>query len=91
MLLKSAIFATVLATVAAGTAVTANAGHRGHGAWGGHNHHGYQRHHRVHRTTTTTRCVNGRRVLLRMNRWGHVVSRSVIGRCWHPHSRRHWH
>ncbi len=89
MLLKSAIFATVLA-VAAGTAATANAGHRGYG-WGGHNYHGHHGGHYGHRTYTTTRCVNGRRVLMRMNRWGNVVSRSVIGRCWYPHSRRHWH
>ncbi len=87
MLLKSAVLATALTVMAAGAATTASAAPRGaSGYWGGYSH----GHHRIHRTYTTTRCINGRRVLLRMTRWGHVVSRHVVGRCWRPYLQRHW-
>ncbi|MCL4768552.1 MAG: hypothetical protein KJZ80_20230 [Hyphomicrobiaceae bacterium] len=88
MLLKSAVLAAVLAAAAAGSATAASATSRGaHGYWGGHSNYG---HHRIHRTYTTTRCIGSRRVLMRINHWGHVVSRRVVGRCWYPYLRRHW-
>jgi len=96
MLAKSAIFATVLAAAAAGMSLSANAAPIGAAGalaaqqesavekvyWGGR---------------TVTRCVHGKRVLMRLNRWGRVVSSRVVGRCWFPqrhhHHRRHkhWH
>lgn len=97
MLLKSAVFATVLAAAAAGTSVTASAAPlSAPGVLSGQQ--SSQDIQKVRwRTHTVTRCIRGHRVLLRMNRWGDVVSRRVVGRCWFPyrhhrhHRRHHWH
>jgi len=94
MLLKSAIFATVLAAAAAGMSLTAAAAPAGVGALGGQIESQAIQQVAWRGTRTVTRCVNGRRVLMRINRWGRVVSRHVVGRCWYPHKRHHhrrWH
>ncbi len=92
MMLKSAIFAAVAAAATLGLAPVASAAPVGAAAalsvqtssdlvqdvsWRRH-------------TRTVVRCVHGRRVLMRINWRGRVVSRRVIGRCWHPH-RHHRH
>ena len=93
MMLKSALFAAVLAAAAAtGAATTASAAPAAAPAvlagiqstsdaveqvrWRRH-------------TRTVTRCIGGRRVLMRINWRGRVVSRHVVGRCWNHHRRDH--
>jgi hypothetical protein len=71
-MLRSALFAAVLTGMAAATATGAS-------AWssGGHGH-DYR-----HRPTyhTSVQCIRGQKVLLKINQWGRVVDRTVIGRC----------
>ena len=77
MMMKSALFATVLAGVAAATAGNASAWSRSDGWRDNHNRHGY--HKPILRTET--RCIRSHRVVLRINQYGDVVSRNVVGRC----------
>ncbi|HEX7073721.1 MAG TPA: hypothetical protein VF226_06730 [Hyphomicrobiaceae bacterium] len=93
MMLKSAIFATVLAAAAAtGAASTASAAPAAAPAVLGGIQNTSDAVQQVHwrRTRVVTRCIGGRRVLMRINWRGRVVSRRVIGRCWHHH-RKHRH
>jgi hypothetical protein len=93
MKLKSAIFAAVAAAATLGLGPMASAAPVGAAAalgvqngsdlvqnvsWRPH-------------TRTVVRCVHGRRVLMRINWRGRVVSRRVIGYCWHPHKHHHHH
>lgn len=92
-MLKSAILAAVLAAAAAGTAATASAAPATAPAGWSVQEAAKQIHDvrwRRH-TRTVVRCVRGRRVLMRVNWRGRVVSRRVIGRCWRPNQRRHGH
>lgn len=99
MMLKPAIFAAVLAAAAAGTAATASAAPAAAPAVfsGIENTSQAIQEVRWRRTRTVTRCIGHRRVLMRINWRGKVVSRRVIGRCWRPHQRhkhrhhRRWH
>ncbi len=94
MMLKSAIFATVLAAAAAtGAATTASAAPAVNPAVLGGIQNTSDAVQQVYwrGTRTVTRCIGGRRVLMRINWRGRVVSRRVIGRCWHHNHRRHHH
>lgn len=94
MMLKSAILAAVVAAASAGMISTASAAPVGAPAALGVQKASdlvqsvYWRKH----TRTVVRCVHGRRVLMRINWRGRVVSRRVIGHCWRPHRNRkhHW-
>ena len=95
MMIKSAVFATVLAGIAAASATSASAA-PGYGSGYGYGKHGYQQtyrgnHYNSHRhnyrrpvVRTQTRCVGRHRVALRINSYGQVISRSVVGRCFSP-------
>jgi len=89
MLGKSAIFATVLAAAAAGMSFSANAAPiAAAGALAAQQESAVEKVH-YWGGRTVTRCVHGKRVVMRINRWGRVVSRRVVGRCWFPHGHHH--
>jgi hypothetical protein len=74
---KSALFATVVAGVAAASAGSASAWSRSDG-WRDHSsRHGYHKPY----LRTETKCFRSHRVVLRINQYGDVVSRAVVGRC----------
>lgn len=91
MMLKSAVFATILAAAAIGAASTASAAPAAAPAVLGGIQNTSDAVQQVHwrGTRTVTRCIGGRRVLMRINWRGRVVSRHVIGRCWNHHRRHH--
>src|SRR5690606_13085067 len=80
MLGKSAIFATVLAAAAAGMSLSANAAPiAAAGALAAQKGSAVEKVHWC--TRVVTRCVHVKRVLMRVNRWGRVISSRVVGRC----------
>ncbi len=95
MMIKSAVFATVVAGIAAASATSASAAPR-YGSGYGYGNHGYQQSYRSTQynkyrqnyrrpvVRTETRCVGRHRVALRINNYGKVLSRSVVGRCFSP-------
>lgn len=95
MMLKTALFAAALAGMATATTTGASAWTREGYQRGYHSdrgdHYDYRRHDgwrdRYH---TTTECIHGRKVLLRKNAWGRVVSRTVVGHCGNDHHYGWW-
>lgn len=71
MMIKPALFAAALVGMTAISAGNST-------AWSAPGYHSWKSHHAMR---TQTKCVGTRRVVMRINSSGDVVSRRVVGRC----------